>query len=69
MANPSVLIQQLTLLAENPDAFSQHRSEIVSLARKATAALETPFETFQRLVYSVCRPFRSVLAPLADVVD
>ncbi|KAL1987270.1 hypothetical protein VTN96DRAFT_4298 [Rasamsonia emersonii] len=63
MANPSVLIQQLTLLAENPDAFSQHRSEIVSLARKATAALETPFETFQRLVYS---PLPLVLARIAQ---
>lgn len=67
MANPTVLVQQLTLLAENPEAFSQHRSEIISLARKATAALETPFETFQRLAYSVCRSFRS--GSLADIVD
>ncbi|KAL1962581.1 hypothetical protein VTN77DRAFT_9374 [Rasamsonia byssochlamydoides] len=63
MADPTVLIQQLTLLAENPEAFSQHRAEIISLARKAAAALESPFEAFQRLAYS---PLPLVVARIAQ---
>lgn len=53
-ADPTALIQQLTLLAKNPEAFSQHQKEIFSLVRKAATVLETPFELIQRVPYSVC---------------
>lgn len=48
------VIQALKKVTENPDQFNGRAQEIISLARRAVAALETPFEAFQRLAYSVC---------------
>lgn len=57
MADSKVLKEQLKLLIENPDAFGEDESskqELLKLSRVAAATLESPFETIQRLVYSVC---------------
>jgi hypothetical protein len=54
IANPDLLIQQLKALIANPEVFSTQGTEIVQLSRQAAVALEGPFETFQRLAYSVC---------------
>ena len=53
VASPDVLIGQLRALVENPEAFSSQRQEIIKLSRQAAVVLEDPFETFQRLAYSV----------------
>jgi hypothetical protein len=52
-AQPAVLLDQLRALVANPEAFASDRQEIIALARQAAVALEEPFETLQRLVYSV----------------
>lgn len=55
--NPTALIEQLNAVAEDPDALNpSQRQEIIHLSRKAATALEGPFETFQRLAYSVYHP-------------
>lgn len=57
MANPQVLAEQLKLFVANPEAFQTdevEKQELLKLSRQAAAALEAPFETLQRLVYSVC---------------
>lgn len=51
--NSAVLIEQLRAVIDNPDSFAGDRREILGLARKAAALLESPFETLQRLAYSV----------------
>lgn len=55
MAEPQLLIQQLKLLIKTPDTYGteEERHEIKRLGRMASNALEAPFETMQRLVYSV----------------
>lgn len=56
MANIHVLTEQLTLLVESPDTFpgtEEQKVQLLRLARQAAASLESPFETLQRLVYSV----------------
>ncbi|KAK8005959.1 HET-domain-containing protein [Apiospora marii] len=54
MADPQLLIQQLELLIQTPDTYGteEERHEIKRLGRLASNALEAPFETMQRLVYS-----------------
>ncbi|KAG6368470.1 hypothetical protein INS49_002677 [Diaporthe citri] len=55
MADPITLVEQLRLLVESPDAFQAdeaQKQELLKLSRQAAAALESPFETLQRLVYS-----------------
>jgi hypothetical protein len=52
-ANPALLLEQLRALVETPDAFASERQEIIKLSRKAAVILEEPFETFQRIAYSV----------------
>lgn len=51
--NPELLLEQLKLLVETPTHFEGRSQEIIKLSRKGAVALEGPFETFQRLVYSV----------------
>lgn len=59
MADLKILTEQLKLLIESPDALLQvaadedQKQELLRLSRQAAAALESPFETLQRLVYSV----------------
>lgn len=56
MADPKTLTEQLKLLIENPDAFGAdeaQKQELLRLSRQTAAALESPFETLQKLVYSV----------------
>jgi hypothetical protein len=53
IANPDLLVQQLKALIANPEAFSSQGTEIIQLSRQAAVALEGPFETIQRLAYSV----------------
>lgn len=53
IGNPDLLIQQLKALIATPEAFSAQSTEIIQLSRQAAVALEGPFETFQRLAYSV----------------
>lgn len=56
MADTTVLIEQLKLLVEKPESFSGDEAqnlELLKLSRRAVVALESPFETLQRLVYSV----------------
>lgn len=56
MADPKALTEQLKLLTEDPDALGANaaqKQELLRLSRQAAAALESPFETLQRLVYSV----------------
>ncbi len=51
------LAQQLRSVLNNPDAFAgadeAQRLEVKQLARAVSVALEQPFETVQRLAYSV----------------
>ncbi|KAK7949410.1 uncharacterized protein PG986_010296 [Apiospora aurea] len=55
MAAPQLLIDQLKLLIESPETYGneEQRHEIKRLGRLASVALEAPFETMQRLVYSL----------------
>lgn len=56
MADPKTLLEQLRLLVDHPDAFQvdeAQKQELLKLSRQAASALESPFETLQRLVYSV----------------
>lgn len=56
MADPKTLMEQLRLFAESPDAFQfdeAQKQDLFRLSRQAAAALESSFETLQRLVYSV----------------
>lgn len=56
MADPKTLLEQLKLFVKCPDAFQAdetQRQELLKLSRQAASALESPFETLQRLVYSV----------------
>jgi hypothetical protein len=55
-SNPDALLAQLRALIANPGVFSNgpQRQEITKLSRQAAVMLEDPFETFQRLAYSVC---------------
>lgn len=56
MADPKTLTEQLKLLIESPDALGAseaQKQELLRLSRQAAGALESPFETLQRLVYSV----------------
>jgi hypothetical protein len=55
-ANPAGLIEQLWLLAAQPDDYFQddaQKKEFQRLSRDAFTAMEEPFETMQRLVYGV----------------
>jgi hypothetical protein len=52
-ANPALLLEQLRALVEAPGAVAGQRQEIIKLSRKAAVILEEPFETFQRIAYSV----------------
>lgn len=60
------VIQVLKQVTDHPDRFNDRAQEITSLARHAVAALETPFEAFQRLAYSVC-PHPPPINPIANV--
>lgn len=56
MADPKTLMEQLKLFLESPDALEAdeaQKQELLRLSRKTAAALESPFETLQKLVYSV----------------
>lgn len=56
MADPTILREQLRLFVENPDKFEvdeAQKQELLKLSRQAASVLESPFETLQRLVYSV----------------
>lgn len=64
MADPKILTEQLKLLIEDPDVLGANepqKQELLRLCRQAAAALESPFETLQRLVYSVRTA--SILSP------
>lgn len=66
MADPNTLSEQLKLLIESPDALAANeaqKQELLRLSRQAAAALESPFETLQRLVYSV--RIASLISPSA----
>ena len=55
-ANPHALIEQLQLLNADPSSYFQsdgQKREFQKLTRRATTAVEEPFETIQRLVYGV----------------
>ncbi|KAL1872959.1 hypothetical protein Daus18300_004099 [Diaporthe australafricana] len=55
MADPNTLREQLNLFIENPDAMQAdeaQKQELLRLTRQAAAALESPFEMLQRIVYS-----------------
>jgi hypothetical protein len=55
-ANPQALIEQLQLLTADPSSYFQDEAQkraFHRLARQAATAVEEPFETMQRLVYSV----------------
>lgn len=73
MADPKTLVEQLKLFVESPDAFQAdeaQKQELLKLSRQAAAALESPFETLQRLVYSVrTASLRSPTAawPITDI--
>lgn len=58
-ADLDVLIEQLQRVIANPEAVSaagSQRQQILQLTRTAAVAIEEPFETVQRLAYSVsCR--------------
>ncbi|PSN65247.1 putative sterigmatocystin 8-O-methyltransferase precursor [Corynespora cassiicola Philippines] len=54
VADPQALIEQLRVLTSTPGAYFEseaQKREFQSLIRGATAAVEEPFETMQRLVY------------------
>lgn len=53
VVEPTVLMEQLRAVIENPEAFAVQAQEIIQLSRKAAVMLEGPFEMFQRLAYSV----------------
>lgn len=56
MADINVLMDQLTLLIDSPDTYpgnEEQKRQLLRLSRQATTSLESPFETLQRLVYSV----------------
>ena len=56
VADPHALIEQLRVLTSTPSAYFEseaQKREFQSLIRGATAAIEEPFETMQRLVYGV----------------
>lgn len=58
-ANPGLLIEQLRLLVAEPGSYFEdeaQKSDFQKLARQAGAAVEEPFETMQRLVFSVNAP-------------
>lgn len=60
MADPKILREQLNLFIENPDAMQAddaQKQELLRLSRQAAAALESPFEMLQRIVYSVRNNF------------
>lgn len=59
-----VLIEQLQRVIANPEAVAAagpQRQEILQLARTAAVAIEEPFETVQRLAYSVSTFLSSLL--------
>ncbi|CAN8101585.1 unnamed protein product [Discula destructiva] len=79
MADIHVLMEQLKLLVEDPDAFpgdEDQKRQLLGLSRRAAASLESPFEGLQQLVYSplplvsarICQD-RGVLATLAASKD
>ena len=51
--NTELLLEKLRLVVEKPAAFGGSSKESMKLVRKAAVQLEGPFETFQRLMYSV----------------
>lgn len=56
MADPKILLEQLRLFVDDPDAFQgdeTQKQELLKLSRQAASTLESPFETLQRLIYSV----------------
>jgi len=53
VVEPTVLMEQLHAVIENPEAFAVQAQDIIQLTRKAAVMLEGPFELFQRLAYSV----------------
>jgi hypothetical protein len=58
-ANPAGLIEQLWLLATQPDTYFQddaQKKEFQRLSQDALAAMEEPFETMQRLAVGVSVP-------------
>lgn len=60
------VLQALNQVVDHPDEFNDRAPEITSLAHRAVAALETPFEAFQRLAYSVGQHPPST-GPIADI--
>lgn len=52
-ASAQTLLAQLQEVTDHPEKFAARSVEITKLARKEVVALEGPFETFQRLAYSV----------------
>jgi hypothetical protein len=58
-ANPAGLIEQLWLLAAQPDTYFQddaQKKEFQRLSQDAFTAIEEPFETMQRLAVGVSVP-------------
>jgi hypothetical protein len=56
MADASSIIRQLKSITNNTSSFSAseaERLEILNLCRKVAVSLESPFETMQRIAYSV----------------
>lgn len=56
MADYQLLIQPLEVVIKNPEVISANdeaRSKALKLLRAASLAIETPFETLQRIAYSV----------------
>lgn len=72
-ADLNVLIDQLKLVISNPEvvaAAGAERQQILQLAREAAVAIEEPFETVQRLAYSVriCLLAPERIVPLGCVI-
>ncbi|KAH6957576.1 hypothetical protein BKA56DRAFT_602021 [Ilyonectria sp. MPI-CAGE-AT-0026] len=55
VVEPTLLIDQLKLRLQDPESLADdaQRYELKQLCRRAAGALEAPFETAQRLAYSV----------------
>ena len=55
VVEPTLLIDQLKLLLHDSESLKDdaQRQELKQLCRRAAEALEAPFETVQRLAYSV----------------
>ena len=56
-ANPSLLMEQLKAVINNPEVFTEHRQELINLSRQAAFRLESPFQAYYQIAFAVSISF------------